>query len=55
MKAEQNELITRIGPGTACGAVMRHYWQPVVVIQLSPIGTFNSFFNMGDVRVCPVN
>ena len=32
MKAEQNELITRIGPGTPCGAVMRHYWQPVALV-----------------------
>ena len=32
MKAEQNELITRIGPGTACGAVMRSYWQPVALV-----------------------
>lgn len=32
MKAEQNELITRIGPGTACGALMRRYWQPVALV-----------------------
>ena len=32
MRAAQNELITRIGPGTACGALMRHYWQPVALI-----------------------
>ena len=32
MKAEQNELITRIGPGTPCGAVMRSYWQPVALV-----------------------
>jgi phenylpropionate dioxygenase-like ring-hydroxylating dioxygenase large terminal subunit len=31
MHAEQNELITRIGPGTPCGAVLRHYWQPVAL------------------------
>ncbi len=31
MKAEQNELLTRVGPGTACGAVMRSYWQPVAL------------------------
>lgn len=31
MKAEQNELITRIGPNTACGALMRQYWQPVAL------------------------
>lgn len=32
MKAEQNELITRIGPGTPCGHLMRHYWQPVALV-----------------------
>lgn len=32
MKAEQNELVTRIGPGTACGAVLRQYWQPVALV-----------------------
>jgi phenylpropionate dioxygenase-like ring-hydroxylating dioxygenase large terminal subunit len=32
MKAEQNELVTRIGPGTGCGAVMRSYWQPVALV-----------------------
>ena len=32
MKAEQNELLTRIGPGTPCGALMRRYWQPVALV-----------------------
>jgi phthalate 4,5-dioxygenase len=32
MQAEQNELITRIGPGTPCGALMRQYWQPVALL-----------------------
>jgi phthalate 4,5-dioxygenase oxygenase subunit len=32
MKAEQNELLTRVGPGTACGAVLRSYWQPVALV-----------------------
>jgi phenylpropionate dioxygenase-like ring-hydroxylating dioxygenase large terminal subunit len=32
MKAEQNERITRIGPDTPCGALMRHYWQPVALV-----------------------
>ncbi|TFZ00564.1 aromatic ring-hydroxylating dioxygenase subunit alpha [Ramlibacter henchirensis] len=32
MKADQNELLTRIGPGTACGAVLRRYWQPVALV-----------------------
>jgi phthalate 4,5-dioxygenase oxygenase subunit len=32
MNAEQNELLTRTGPGTACGAVLRSYWQPVALV-----------------------
>ena len=32
MRAEQNELLTRIGPGTPCGTLMRHYWQPVALL-----------------------
>ena len=36
ISAEQNELITRIGPGTPCGALMRHYWQPVALADELP-------------------
>ncbi|HUR89379.1 MAG TPA: Rieske 2Fe-2S domain-containing protein [Ramlibacter sp.] len=32
MRAQDNELLTRIGPGTACGALMRRYWQPVALV-----------------------
>ncbi len=32
MRADQNELITRIGPGTPCGNLMRQYWQPVALV-----------------------
>ncbi len=32
MKAELNERITRIGPSTPCGDLMRHYWQPVALV-----------------------
>ena len=32
MQAAQNQLITRIGPGTACGELMRRYWQPVALL-----------------------
>ncbi|MDI9330475.1 MAG: Rieske 2Fe-2S domain-containing protein [Alphaproteobacteria bacterium] len=32
MKAEQNEIITRVGPGTACGNLLRQYWQPVALV-----------------------
>jgi phenylpropionate dioxygenase-like ring-hydroxylating dioxygenase large terminal subunit len=32
MKAEHNELITHVGPGTPCGDLLRHYWQPVALV-----------------------
>ena len=28
---EQNDLITRTGPGAPCGTLMRQYWQPVAL------------------------
>ena len=33
MSPEQNELISRTGPGTRCGALMRHYWHPVALAE----------------------
>ena len=33
MSAEQNNLITRIGPGTPCGNLMRRYWQPAALVE----------------------
>ena len=32
MHAAQNELVTRIGPGTPCGALLRSYWQPAALL-----------------------
>ena len=32
MLAAQNELITRIGPGTPCGELLRRYWQPAALL-----------------------
>ncbi|MDQ3273019.1 MAG: Rieske 2Fe-2S domain-containing protein, partial [Pseudomonadota bacterium] len=32
MNAEQNQLITRIGPGTPCGTLLRSYWQPAALV-----------------------
>lgn len=32
MRSELNELLTRVGPGTACGALLRSYWQPVALL-----------------------
>ena len=36
LSKEQNELITRVGPGTACGALLRRYWQPVALVDELP-------------------
>jgi len=33
MRAEQNNLITRIGPGTSAGGVLRSFWQPVALAE----------------------
>src|SRR5258706_9233536 len=33
ISAEQNELMTRVGPGTACGKLLRRYWQPVALAE----------------------
>ena len=32
LSAEINELITRTGPGTGAGRVMRNYWQPAALV-----------------------
>jgi phthalate 4,5-dioxygenase len=32
LSAEQNDLITRTGPGTAAGRLMRCYWQPAALV-----------------------
>jgi len=29
LSIENNELLTRVGPDTPMGTLMRHYWQPV--------------------------
>src|SRR5947209_6589513 len=31
LSTEQNDLITRIGPGTAAGTLLRAYWQPAAL------------------------
>jgi phthalate 4,5-dioxygenase oxygenase subunit len=33
LSAEQNELITRIGPGKPAGALLRMYWQPAALVE----------------------
>src|SRR5438034_9498051 len=35
---EENELLTRTGPGTPCGELMRRYWQPVALAEELPVG-----------------
>jgi 5,5'-dehydrodivanillate O-demethylase len=30
---EENELLTRVGPGTPCGELLRRYWWPVAPVQ----------------------
>ena len=32
LSAQQNDLITRTGPGTPAGALMRLYWQPAALV-----------------------
>ena len=32
ISAEQNDLMTRIGPGTPAGKLLRNYWQPVALV-----------------------
>ncbi len=33
LSREQNELVTRTGPGTGCGRLMRRYWQPAALAE----------------------
>ncbi len=33
ISAEQNELMTRAGPGTPGGRLLRNYWQPVALVE----------------------
>lgn len=32
LTAEQNEMLTRVGPGTPCGELMRRYWHPIAAV-----------------------
>ncbi len=31
LSREDNELLTRVGPGTGMGGLMRRFWMPVVM------------------------
>ena len=33
LTAEDNARATRTGPGTACGDLMRRYWQPAALVE----------------------
>ncbi|MFN4063631.1 MAG: Rieske 2Fe-2S domain-containing protein [Parazoarcus communis] len=33
ISAEQNDFITRVGPGTPAGALLRRYWQPIALVE----------------------
>lgn len=35
---EENELLTRVGPGTPMGELLRRYWQPVALAEELPSG-----------------
>ncbi|HEY3115655.1 MAG TPA: aromatic ring-hydroxylating dioxygenase subunit alpha [Chloroflexota bacterium] len=36
---EENDVLTRVGPGTACGDLMRRYWQPAALVEELPVGS----------------
>src|SRR5699024_5968919 len=36
--AEQNDLLTRTGPGTPGGDLLRRYWQPIALVSELPPG-----------------
>jgi len=38
ISAEENRLLTETNPGTACGEMMRRYWQPVALGEELPLG-----------------
>ena len=38
ISAEENNLLTQIGPGTPCGELLRRYWQPVALSEELPEG-----------------
>ena len=32
LSTEQNDFITRVGPGAPAGALLRRYWQPAALV-----------------------
>ena len=55
MQAAQNELITRVGPGTPCGSLLRQYWQPVALVDGSyPLSrALYIYVNAGNLKTNP--
>ena len=42
LSREENELLTRVGPGSPCGELMRRYWHPIaatVQLEDNPVRT----------------
>src|SRR5438094_4044992 len=33
LTAEENTLLTQVGPGSSCGELLRRYWHPVAKVQ----------------------
>jgi phenylpropionate dioxygenase-like ring-hydroxylating dioxygenase large terminal subunit len=49
LSGEDNELLTRVGPDTAMGAVIRHYWIPVLrSCELEPGGRVKRVMLLGE-------
>lgn len=36
LSAEDNELLTRVGPGTPMGGLLRRYWTPALLVKEVP-------------------
>jgi 5,5'-dehydrodivanillate O-demethylase len=52
LSKERNERLTRIGPGTPCGNLLRRYWQPLCAIsELTPERPAKRITVMGEALV----
>ena len=49
---EQNELMTRVGPGTPAGTLLRNYWQPVA-LAVTAVDSFNHALFYAWTASCP--
>jgi 5,5'-dehydrodivanillate O-demethylase len=48
MRPSQQETLTRVGPGTPMGALLRHYWFPVAVSSELPPGSARAVRLLGE-------